>query len=77
MHARAEGNDVFLVMDDGTKQLCPPAFVNFNITITAALDSGEIVSVAAALSVARAEKEYWKRLADERGEQLANLRGGG
>lgn len=71
-----EGNDVFLVADDGTKHLCAPAFVNFNIAITAALEDGQIVSVAAALAVSRAETQYWKALAEKRGQELADMRGG-
>jgi hypothetical protein len=72
-----DGNDLFLIMEDDTKVKVPDFSINVNLQVTAALENGLIVPVGTAISVARAEREYWKMLAEKRGEDLANLRSGG
>lgn len=69
-----EGNDHFLIMDDGTKLLIPPTSINFNLNIQASMPDGTILGAAIVLGAARAEISYWRMLAEKRGEELANLK---
>lgn len=69
-----EGTDLFLIMEDDTKMKVGDFSINVNLQVTAALENGLIVPVGTAIAVARTEKDYWKMLAEKRGEELANFR---
>jgi hypothetical protein len=71
-----EGNDLFLIMEDDSKWKVSDFSINVNLQVTAALENGLIVPVGTAIAVARTERDYWRMLAEKRGEELANLRSG-